>query len=220
MLTRHRWFVLAVGAALAGCQDVSRPLGPPDVAKPAEQAVQVQGAGSDLVAGTWPGHPAHIIKQAAGAPALEAFRISLWVRRDQPTRVALDYQNGQPFLRFDVPRNGLYQRPNGVVFGWSDSVLVTLTIDPAQFVVGLEPTGLVFNPYHPAKLVIWYEHADPDLNGDGVVDATDRALRYALHIVTRSANQADWSPVRGGNGLAWPFVYAEVRHFSQWAVSW
>lgn len=220
MLTRHRWFVLAVGVALAGCQDASRPLGPASTTASVEQAVQVQSTASDLFGDVWFENPAHILRQDAGAPALETYRTSFWVRRDKLTQVTVNYQDGQPFLWFDVPKDGLFQRSNGQPFKGRDSVYITLTIDTLHFVVDFEPSGLVFKKDHAAQLFIWYEHANPDLNRDGVVDATDASLRDSLHIVTRPVKRANWHPAKGGKGQTLPYVFADLRHFSQWAVSW
>src|SRR5437899_2716854 len=75
----------------------------------------------------------------------------------------------QPFLRFDIPQNGLVPGADGVRTKRGDAVLVTVTLDPVTFSVAFEPSGVWFSNGIPARLTIWYENADPDLNGDGVV---------------------------------------------------
>ena len=46
----------------------------------------------------------------------------------------------------------------------------------------LQPTGLQFNPAEPARLKIHYDHADGDLNDDGVSDARDDSIERTLAI--------------------------------------
>ncbi len=211
MLIRHRWLPLTLLALFVGCRDATGP-----------QSRPLDAVASSLqanVAGFW-GDPTHIIRQGPGAPALETYQVSVWVRHDKLTQVTVNYTNGQPFLWFDIPKDGLKKRANGAEFKGKDSVLVTLTIDPTRFLVDLEPSGVMFKHDKPASLILWFENADPDLNRDGVVDSTDDALREQLHIVTRPAKRAHWRPATGGKGLAWPYVYAYLPHFSQWAVSW
>ncbi len=210
MLTRQRWLAIAIAALLAACQDATAPRSP--------QAVATDRLAADLSYGL--DSATHILRQAAGAPQLETYQLSVWVRRDRLTQVTVNYTSGQPFLWFDVPKDGLKQRADGSEFKGKDSVQVTVTIDTVNFIVDLEPSGVLFKQDKPASLVIWYENADPDLNGDGVVDATDAALRAQLHIVTRPVKRANWHAAKGAKGVTFPYVYAYLRHFSQWAVSW
>jgi hypothetical protein len=46
----------------------------------------------------------------------------------------------------------------------------------------LQPTGLKFSPADPAELKIHYDHANGDLNDDGVSNGLDDALERTLAI--------------------------------------
>jgi hypothetical protein len=183
----------------------------------------------------------HILRQSPTAPPLETYQVSFWARRDKASTVIVNYQPaagqsvGDPFLRFDIPKDGLQEgrdrrhgdrrhsegRDGDRRHGEErDSVLITLTIDPENFSVEFEPSGVVFSRRHPATLAIWYGNADPDLNGDGVVDATDRALAEQLALWVRQAQPAPWLKVLSQTETGQQWVWTALRHFSEYAVSW
>ena len=171
------------------------------------------------------GEEMHILQQGAAAPALETYQVSFWARKDKASTVVVNYTTGQPFLRFDIPRDGLKRGPGDKDdddrdLRKHDSLLITLTIDPRAFTVDFQPSGVVFDKHHPATLAMWYENANLDLNGDGVVDATDDALAQQLAIWMRHGKRAPWMKLASGDGASLPFVWTELRHFSQYAVSW
>ena len=96
---------------------------------------------------------------------------------------------------------------------------MTLTDDPVRFLVDFHPSGVVFSKRHPALLVLGDADAHPDLNGDGVVDDTDRALQQQLHFVYRKQRIAQWHNLRALSGRSAPLVWGTLEHFSQFAVS-
>jgi hypothetical protein len=49
---------------------------------------------------------------------------------------------GEEFLRFEVPGDGLFRKPDGSAFQTGDSILITVTIDdPSRFLFRFEPLG-------------------------------------------------------------------------------
>src|SRR5262245_48411378 len=167
---------------------------------------------------------AHTLHQDASAPALETYQLSFWVRRDKPTDVRVDYvpnpgkKDGDRFLQFQIPDNGIAGWPGVEQLGKHDSVEITLTIDPVLLSVHFEPSGLIFKQGKPAKLTIWYGHADPDLNGDGVVDATDWDLASQISIWYEGKHKS--RRVRSENDWVRQKVEGKLHHFSEYAVSW
>jgi hypothetical protein len=167
----------------------------------------------------------HILEQAPTAPRLRTYRVSFWAKRGTQTTLFLNYRpapgqsRGDPFLRFKIPINGLVAGADGVPLDRRDSVLITLTIDPVLFKVDFQPSGVVFSKSSPAQLAIWYQNANPDLNGDGVVDATDATLEAQLAIWSESTTDA-WRQLSSKNDTTQKLVAAQVFHFSQYAVSW
>jgi hypothetical protein len=222
---------LAIMVVAAACQDAVAPRD------------QLRGTGSvphmlgDAVGNPTKPYDMHILQQAVGAPALQSYQVSFWARKDRAASVVVNYANGDPFLRFDIPRNGLQSVPDDqtdgpdnrrgpggpdshLLLSPSDSVLITVTIDPVAFSVGLEPSGLTFSKKTPAMLAVWYEHADPDLNGDGVVDSADQTEAEQLSIWVRHAKPAPWMKMWSAEGAGQPSVWTALRHFSEYAVSW
>jgi len=211
-MTPRRLWLFAILVVLVACRDVAAP--------PNEAAV------ADLQV-SWPSSPAaiHTLRQAADAPPLESYQVSFWACDGEASTVTVNYQAvggqsvGQPFLRFDIPKNSLMSGPRGMRYRRGDSLLVTLTIDPVTFAVEFQPSGVWFSNGIPAQLTIWYENADPDLNGDGVVDATDQTLQQQIAMWGHAAD-ASWVRLPSDNDATLPSVSTVLRHFSEYAVSW
>jgi hypothetical protein len=213
MLSRRRWLPVAILLGLAGCQEPVAPLGGQHVT-------------ADVT--SWPttytGH--HMLRQSPTAPQLETYQVSFWAHNDAPSTVSVNYQRaggqwaGQTFLQFDVPRGALKVGPTGLRLGGRDSIFITLTIDPVTFSVEFQPSGLVFSTRHPPTLSIWYGNANPDLNGDGVVDATDQTLMTQVAIWGRPAKRDSWGRTSSQTETGPQWVTAALLHFSEYAVCW
>jgi len=211
MTLRPQW-VFAIAVLLVGCRDAAAP--------------DDQHVVGDVVAAQTPSAGLHILQQALTAPTLETYQVSFWARRNRASAVIVNYQPaagesvGNPFLRFSIPKDGLRTGGAGAHLRHRDSVLITLTIDPVDFSVDFEPSGVRFSGRRPATLAVWYGNANPDLNGDGVVDTADQALVEQLAIWGRPARPARWmrTASRALTGQQW--VLGAIRHFSEYAVSW
>ncbi len=168
----------------------------------------------------------HVLRQSPTAPRLQTYRMSYWARRGTQTTVQVNYRarpgqsQGDPFLRFRIPINGLIAGANGVPLDRGDSVRITLTIDSVSFQVDFRPSGVLFSKSSPAQLAIWYQDANPDLNGDGRVDGTDQALEQQLAIWTQSNKTDAWKQLSSGNDTTQQLVTAALYHFSLYAVSY
>ncbi|HEV8263723.1 MAG TPA: hypothetical protein VGQ06_02150 [Gemmatimonadales bacterium] len=167
-----------------------------------------------------------ILRQSPTAPQLQAYRVSFWARRGTQTTVFVNYRRAagewlpDPFLRFRIPINGLAAGAGGAPLDRGDSVLITLTIDTVLFKVDFQPSGVVFSKSRPAQLAIWYQDADPDLNGDGVLDATDAMLQEQLAIWSQGTHTDGWKQLSSKNFTMQQYVATELYHFSQYAVAW
>jgi len=208
MIVRRSW-VCAILVVAAACRDVAAP--------PMQRAVTAVSLPSP--AGI------HMLRQAPGAPALETYQVSFWACDGEASGVVVNYLPGagqtvgQPFLRFSVPKNSMATDPNGTRLRRGDSVLITLTIDPVTFAVDFQPSGVWFSNGVPAELTFWYQNADPDLNGDGVVDATDAQLAQQIAVWGRAAGRR-WTALPSNADPTLPSVSTTVQHFSEYAVSW
>ncbi len=165
----------------------------------------------------------HILQQSGTAPRLQTYQFSFWAKRGTQTSVFLNYRRapGQrvadPFLRFKIPINGLVAGAGGVPLSRGDSVRITLTIDTVLFNVDFQPSGVLFSTSSPAQLAIWYKNADPDLNGDGVVDAIDAALQEQLAFWYHGRT---WLKQVSKSDPTQLSVSGPIYHFSQYAVAW
>ncbi len=214
-LMRFRRYLMPLTVVLvaAGCTDQT---GPSSTAVPMPLAAVVLP----------PPPGTHILQQSPAAPRLQTYQVSFWAKRGTQTTVFVNYRRapGQflpdPFLRFRIPINGLVAGAGGVPLARGDSVRITLTIDTVLFNLDFQPSGVLFSSASPAQLAIWYENASPDLNGDGVVDATDQALKDQLAIWYRGSRTQAWKQVWSKNDPSQEVVTAALYHFSQYAVGW
>jgi len=213
-LTHRIWLPLAILLAFAGCQ---QPLAPPD-------APQAPGVVTSLSPSSM---DTHVLRQASTAPGLETYQVSFWAHKGEASTVKVSYQSVAPgeerqaFLRFDIPSRGLRAGAQGVPLKRGDSVYVTVTVDPVRFVVDFQPSGVVFSKAFPATLTLWYENANSDLNGDGVVDATDRRLQERLGIWYHAVAKDRWVESKhSDNDEAVRSVSSSLYHFSEYALSW
>jgi hypothetical protein len=224
MSVRHSLIPLAphrLGAALAlawfaaGCADATGPH-PAVMQAPLAQITSESGSLTDV----------HILDQAPTAPTLQTYQVSFWARHDRESTVAVDYRPvagqsvGQPFLRFRIPKFGLKYGPDGRRLWGTDSVLITLTIDSLKLSVDFQPSGVVFSDVLSAGLVMWYVNANPDLNGDGVVNSTDQMLEQQLALSEEPTKVSGWFKTATRNDTTQKFVATDVYHFSQYAVAW
>lgn len=122
------------------------------------------------------------VRMKPDAPPLETLDTAFWAVRGQDREVQIRYEDPTygygKCLRFIVPAQAL---PAGVAPG--DSVRITVHVtDPRRFEFEFGPSGLRFDPAHPARMEIRYTFADPDLNGDGRTDAADQQLAQGIAI--------------------------------------
>ncbi len=203
---------VALAVVVAGCSDVAAP-STPAVPPPFNQTVATTTSSIPM------------LQQAATAPRLNTYRMSFWARRGTQTTVGVNYRRrpgervGDPFLRFKIPINGLVAGAGGVPLDRGDSVLITLTIDTVYFRVDFQPSGVVFSSSSPAQLAFWYQDANPDMNGDGVVDGADQLIEQNLAVYSKSGGSS-WGKLLSRNDPTQQVVGAQVFHFSQYAVSW
>lgn len=172
------------------------------------------------------GSAIHIVEHSPTAPPLTTYDTSFWVKRGTETNLAVPYQPapgqtaGQAFLYFHVPKDGLIADAAGQRVSKGDSVQLTLSIDSTAFSVDFGPSGVQFSTKYAARLTMCYENMDPDLNADGVVDATDQALQQQLSVWYQAMEGGAWSQLPTSYDPANPCVSAPLHHFSQYSVSW
>ena len=124
------------------------------------------------------------------------------------------------FLELTVPKKSLYRRPNGEPFGKKDCVKITVEVDPTLLVAHFKPAGLVFSGSRPARLRMWYAEANPDLNGDGVVDYDDEQTRdRSLGIWRLPLLDEPWHQIGAVHYRDAYRFEAELYEFSHYAVA-
>ena len=223
LLRRRVGLPIALALVLGACGDPAAPL---DQQPRSDRPAMELAPGSNATF-SWPAATGIVtLRQSPTAPPLETYQVSFVAWRRKSSTVTVNYQAvdgqdvGQPFLTLYIPKRGLVAGAGGVPLARGDSVIITITIDPVDFSVDLQPSGVLFSNNAPASLTLWYENADPDFNSDGVVDSTDDALRQQLTFYYQSAGSSTWTKHPSKNDPATPSVTGALYHFSEWALSW
>lgn len=160
-----------------------------------------------------------------GMPRLESYEIAFWAVYGETVTANIDYltesNEAAPFLTITVPANGLDRLPDGTSIIAGDSVLITVSIDASQMLVRFAPSGLVFNPSAPAQLELVYAAAQGDLDGDGDVDADDRAIAETRLGLWFQQDVGDlWYSITSLHEPANEWFKTNLYHFSGYVVSW
>jgi len=196
--------VLAMALAAAACDsDGSGPAGRPD---------------ADL----------RVVRQDTLAPSLVNPRDSMWAKVGDGRELRIWYRDeetpsdtGEEFLRFEVPGDGLYRRPDGTAFRAGDSILIRVSVvDSARVLFQFEPAGLRFNPEQPARLKIRYVYADKDFDGDGAPDPDDEAIETLLGLWRQPVAGGSWFKLDAVKFQELDEISANLVGFSRFAVAW
>lgn len=174
-----------------------------------------------------PSSQLHFLIQAPTAPALLARSYSFWAKSGEDREVRFYYvgaapgDSGDEFLRFKVPAQALLRRPDGTLFAPGDSILITVQVaDSTKFILGFEPSGLVFSAADPAQLEIEYHNADHDFNQDGVVNAVDDSIEHRIGTWKREASDTLWTGTSSVKYEEYDEIDAKITSFTQYAVAW
>ena len=215
--------ILCCGAAvmLLSCSDST---GPPDFQdQPSLGAIAGPGvSGSQLHPLS---HRMHVVPsdserlfqqlflQAAGSESQETSIMGFWAVRGEERTFEIGYQSDgdtatSEFLRFHIPAAGLLLRPDGTAFAAGDSVLITVTVDPAEFHLEFGPSGLVFNDQAPAQLDLWYSAAEGDIP------------QQKLGIWYQQEAGTLWYPIVSQHELERMWFQTVLFHFSGYVISW
>ena len=190
-------------------------------------AAVLLACGDNTGPGGRPDAELHFVRQDALAPPLVSNQASVWAKVGDGRELHLNYQGatpadtGEEFIRFEIPGDGLLRKPDGSAFQVGDSILITVTVlDSAQFVFQFEPSGLVFNPEHPARLKVRYFDANHDFDDDGDLDAADDAIEHVLDMWRREAPGTLWFRVGSVKFEELDELDANILMFSEYAVAW
>lgn len=150
---------------------------------------------------------------------------SVWAVKGQHRTLVLRYmpeepgEEGEEFLEFDIPGDGLLRAPDGTLYEDGDSVLITVRVDDAgRFLFDFQPSGLLFHPDHMPELEVNYRLADPDIDDDGDVDDDDDELDASLRLWQQEAPGEPWRSI-GSVRLDDDEIEGLIRSFTGFALA-
>ncbi len=123
--------------------------------------------------------------------------------------------------RLRLDRRSLVRRPDGTPIAPGDSLLITMSIsDMGRFIVDFAPSGLRFAPRRTAELTLWYQDADPDFNGDGVIDAADAQVEVGFLVWRQEAPDEAWGSLETDLQPDVDEASTEIGGFTRYAVAY
>ena len=179
--------------------------------------------------GTKPPSQLNFVTLPPSAPQLCETSISFWAFRGVGVDTALQFpeaghlcsESREDFLRLRLDPTSLLAYPSGAPFQLGDSVLITMTwVGNDSILFHLEPTGLLFDPAHPAELKIDYSETGGDLDSDGDLDANDDAIESRIDIWRQPTLADDYMRVGVAKFENTDEIEAKLNGFSRYAIAY
>jgi hypothetical protein len=203
--------LLAVFAAcsLAACDPIDRsPFGPGVFGAP-KDTIDAPGAEVDPMIMSGLRQSQSQLLRHEGTVAFAQWTATMWAVRGESRSMHLDYGDGKRFATFTVGADALLSDAAGRPLAEGDSVQITMrVVNPAVFVVDMQPSGLRFNPASPAVLEF----------------SLDRAKRSSLNARGLSfwkleSATSPWEPVDGAFDYERRTATARVPGFTLYVIA-
>jgi len=153
--------------------------------------------------------------------------VTFYAKRGEDRAGAISFRNSdgeiEELIELDVKAGSLLLAPNGRRYVIGDSVAITMTlVGSGQLLFDFQPSGPRFNPQEPAELEIEYGDATGgDVNGDGVVNATDTLLQRQLAIwLQERINDPFFRVETSFNDEVLEEIEADVLGFTRFAIAY
>jgi hypothetical protein len=226
MSARRALIPLALALLAAGCSDDRQPVAVQQPPAPTPHFLRwadpLSLRFSAVGAISTPGADGAQMLSLSDGVSLDRYTAAFWAVRGEERSVQINYLSATgdtsfAFLQLTITDPVFV--PGIGTLEPGDSVLVTVTIDPDDIKVSLEPTGLLFGD--AAQLRISYGGASGDLNGDGAVDETDAAIEtQLLGLWYREGAESSWTRIPAFQVVSDKSFISALLHFSEYAVSW
>lgn len=176
--------------------------------------IPTDGSGGEGTGGINPfDTPDNVLEQGMDAPQLESYATSFTHVQGKTTIFSLNYEVPNSwykpaFLFLEIPPDAQVLNEQGVPIGEGESVQITVEIDMKKFLVHFGPHGSTFLGSRPAKLWFKYDHAE--LAGR----VEDLTMWYQAQVGD------EWVALETTLDTFGPWAWAEIDHFSNYAVAW
>ena len=169
------------------------------------------------------------IRLAPTAPTLCADSVGFWAVKGVGTEAALEFPEAgstcagetEDFVRLKLDSQSLSALPDGTPIATGDSVFISIVwVGNDTIMFHLAPTGLTFDPAHPAKLKIEYGEAGDDLDEDGDTDAADAQVESEMSIWRQPTLSDDFVKLGTVKSEDTNEIEADLNGFSRYAIAY
>lgn len=167
-----------------------------------------------------------VIRLPQGHPQLYSDTVSFLAVKGQSAEGAIFFadQEGQPedeYLRLKLNGQSLKALPDGTPMADGDTVRITLrVVNSDSILFQFEPSGLAFNPDHPAELQIHYSRCEGDFNDDGHVNNEDTTILDQLAIWRQPLLSDSYTRLSSVRVEEDSEIEAELTGFSRYAIAY
>lgn len=167
-----------------------------------------------------------VIRLPANHPPLVSDTVTFVAVKGQNAEGAIFFageggEGEDEYLRLQINGNSLLAYPDGTPMVEGDSVRITLRIvDSDSILFQFEPSGLAFDPNHPARLKIRYNQCEGDYNDDGHVDGEDQSILGQLAIWRQPLLTDPYTRLSSVRVDEEDGIEADLTGFSRYAIAY
>ena len=150
-----------------------------------------------------------VLRHASDAPPLATLETSFLAVQGRRAQIDFDWSDGEFYGKIIIPRDAQLLDESGQPLAKGESVLITVQLDPDQFLIRFGPHGSTFLGRNPALLIFDVRRAD-----FGTAGPKGTQIWYQPH------EGDEWNALASTWDIKNWAIEVPIFHFSNYAVAW